>query len=464
MMYQKFYSIDRALCGGIVLIDIVVAFSLSLLFVVVIFDMSHSARDIYDKAHEQNTAIDEYLRYEDREAGAVTEYSRPFGNTFRENIINAHGITADIDFYKISSTGVHDAQSLCSPYIAKNRIVGSYEYMKDTFDANIIHGLNVRLKAIILPIDPSLPLTDIVVRNGFAYISADSNISSDPDIFVYDIRNADNAIFISSLNTGPGIASIKFNGKKIYAAARSSAYQLHIISLDKDRHMTLQNRYRLPLPYATATPAMASAIFIGENRAYIGTEKWDGDEFDIVEIGDANGPYKVGGYDADTKINDIFVENGIAYVADSDNKQMRVLNVADPNNIGEINAVSPSGWQRQEGKVVRRYEGSTILGRTSGGFDIATDPELLYWSSSTPLSVVPPKQNVKGGVYGTVLDRDALFLATRSIDEELEITNKDMMASTTVALPIQVQNIACDNDRLFILAHSAPAIYEISFD
>jgi hypothetical protein len=327
----------------------------------------------------------------------------------------------------------------------------------------------VSITPIMLPINPLLPLTDLQVRNGIAYVSDDSSTASDPDLFIIDFKDKNNPKVLSSINTGPGIAAFAIAGMRIYAAAASVAAQLHIIRMDSLSSLALESKYKLSPPYATATEPIASAIFFDKDKIYLGTEKWDGDEFSIIDVSNPLVPIKISSLETGSKINDIFVRDGFAYVAASDEKQLRIVDISQPAMPMLTDSFSPSGWLRQEGKRVSSFEGALDFGRTSGGYNIITDHEAFEWASSSALLSINGTYNsvdIPGGVYGIVTDRSHIYLATRQVNKEFQIFDRSLSITTALAysLPVAPQALTCDGDHLYILAATAPVIYEISFN
>jgi hypothetical protein len=263
-------------------------------------------------------------------------------------------------------------------------------------------------------------------------------------------------------------------GDYIFAAADSTAAQLHVIRLDGLASMTLVKKYKLPLPEASTTPPVGSSIFYDNGTVYLGTTKWDGQEFSSVDVSSPENPVKVGGFETGSKVNSIFVHNGVAYVADADQYQLRALDVSAPTSPRLLYSFSPSGWERQTGEKTSSFEDSLQFGRDSGGYDIPTDYESFSWppisslpaagngfpTSSTPLSL-----DVPGGVYGIVVDRHHVYIADRTAGKEFGVLDRSLASSTAsyYQLPTVPQTITCDEDRLYVLSHTAPVIYEVSF-
>jgi hypothetical protein len=304
------------------------------------------------------------------------------------------------------------------------------------------------------------------IRNGIAYISADSKTASDPDLFILDITDSIHVQVRSFINTGPGIASITIAGNRIYAAAASTAAQLHIIRLDSLDAPILEKKYQLPLPYATATPPFGSAISYEEGNVYLGTEKWDGEEFSIVSVADPMNPVRVGGFEVGSKVSDIASWHQKAYIATAGQNQMIIADVSNSSVPIVTYTFSPSGWQRQEGKAVSIFEDSLRLTRTSGGFNIVADQELFGWDDTHNIRFIPPVfADISGGAYGVVADRHATYAATRTTGKELSIFSNAISTSTLFAVPLPVltETITCDNNSLYVLGHGAPVIYEIHY-
>lgn len=457
-----------------ILVDILLAISLAVLFTGIVTASSVGARQIFDRAHDRDELLDAF-----DVSTSTTSSSRPFGNDRIETdmavIASSSGdLSADsLLFAQIDARDPdHIADSagtpLCSVDFSNHDTVGSYPSL---------HSNVVSIVQIALPTNPLIPLTDLEVRDGIAYISAHSTTASDPDVFVIDFNDRKNPKVLSSINTGPGITAIALAGNRIYAAAASTAAQLHVIRMDSLNSIVLEKKYKLPPPYATATEPVASSIFFDGNRVYLGTEKWDGDEFSIIDVSNPVQPVKIAGLDTGSKINNIFVRDGTAYIADSDQYQMRIVDISQPSTPQVVSSFSPSGWSRQEGKALSYFEDALGFARTAGGYDITTDHEAFAWATTSSAAGFPPfifssdpsayhSVNIPSGVYGMLADRSHIYLATRQVNKEFQMFDRSLSTTTAISYPLPVapQTLTCDGDHLYILAATAPFIYEISFD
>ncbi|MEA2715663.1 MAG: hypothetical protein QOG91_691 [Candidatus Parcubacteria bacterium] len=437
--------------GGVILVDILLAFSLAAVSALFIAESSIQARRSFERAKQRQELLDLY------EAGVSSDRTGAYGNDRVETVYEVATGTprSTLEFRAVRSRPLAELSDAAGEPLCSADFVGDHAAVAPV------------VRAIHLPIDPFLPLTDLEVRNGVAYISADSPNAGDPDMLIADVRNGREPGILSSINTGPGIAAIALAGTRIYAAVLSTVSQLQILRLQRLDDITLESAYRLPLPYATATPTVGSAIRYDLGRVYLGTEKWDGEEFNVIDVSDPSAPAKMAGYEIASKVNDIAISGDLAYVAGSDEEQLRLIDVRDPSRPTLENSFSPSGWQRQEGKIVTRFEGQTMFGRTSGGFNIRDDHEAFaFATTSEPALEDPISADIGGGVYGIVMDRSRAYLATREVDQELVVYDRDLATSSIVSYPLPVapQALVCDNDRLYVLARAAPFIYEISFN
>ncbi|MFA6315084.1 MAG: hypothetical protein WC648_01800 [Candidatus Paceibacterota bacterium] len=475
MTYRKSYKDN-----GFILLDIILALVLSTIFVSLQTGAIIDSHRLYLDAKNRNQYIDAY------EAGSFEEDIRPFGNDLFEKIFSVNidaanvGSTSEyLPFVSVNrdldiSLGDFVGTPMCSNDFSSKGPIGSYIALMRDNDPSFPNNPILSTTAYLLPIDPLLPLTDFEVRGGVAYVSADSAIASDPDILIFRLGGTDGPELLSSINTGPGIVSLSLVQDRIFAAAGSTAFGLHVVKMghSDSMNMELENRYKLPLPFATATPAMASSIFYNDGIIFLGTEKREGPEFVIIDVSDPLNLNMMGGVEINSKINDIFVRNDKAYIATAAPDQLQVMDVSDPVLPEIVNVFSPSGWSRQEGKVISYFEDSLDFGRTSGGFNIRADHEIFSWGSTTLDSLTDPvSMDIGGGVYGIVRDRSHLFLASRENDREFQIYKNDASGSESesesesnnISLPVAPQTITCDNDSIYILARTAPVIYSISY-
>lgn len=460
MIYRR-HSRDSP---GFILFDAILGVTLAALLVSAITILSLDSAAVYERAAARSglleafdahaTEFDGLLPYEGRakdfEVGSstvrVSAGSRWHGNDLIETQINVINGRYTVSFLKIRADPDRSDFSgtpLCSVSFGNGE---------------------PKITPITLPVDPLLPLTDVIVRNDTAWISADSASAGDPDLLIADIREPGRPYILSTINTGPGLSAIALSGNYVFAAAASAAAQLHVIKMSGPASLLLAKKYQLPLPEASTSPPFASSIFYDSRNIFLGTERWDGQEFAIIDVSNPENPSKTSGFETGGKISGIYVRKNRAYVAASDPEQFRVLDISNRSHPVLLISMSPSGWQRQDGKAVSYFEDVLGLGRTSGGFNIQSDKELFLQSasSSDPAAAL----DVPDGIYGMVMDRDRVFAITHGLDRELSVFDRGLGTSTARyhPLPVDPQAITCDGDRLYVLAKTAPVIYEVTFN
>jgi LVIVD repeat len=349
MIYRAHYS-----TRGVIVIDILIALALAAVYVAMMSQVMVGTREIFYHARDRDDVLTEFQA---REQEMLTHAAmKPYGNEMVQRDMAIGSSTETITFtgvHKSSDTPVDGVSgtSWCSVDLVNRDVVGSYSFLQRQYSTSTYPApetLQFAVSPIVLPISSTIPLTYLEIRGHVAYISTDSNVAADPDLFIIDISTSTQPTVRSSINTGPGIASFSIAGSRIFAAAASSAAQLHVIKINDLEHMALEKKYQLPLPlpYATATPPFGTAISFLQNKVYVGTEKWDGDEFSVVDVSNPSAPTKIGGLEIGGKVNDIYTIGGMAYIASADQAQIRSVNVKNPSVPMSVSSVNPSGWQR----------------------------------------------------------------------------------------------------------------------
>lgn len=489
MTYPRHYNTERG-DRGVLLADVLIALSLATLFIVTYTDIMNRSRIVYERARNREDLLDVFVAHRDEYADLMPYGSRTgtvispgnattsivarahwYGNDRIETRIRLANAMIDTDFVSIRSYPFADMQDaagtpLCTPDFSAPYKVGSYQFFHPATSSPMGLRDRIHITPIPLPVPGTIVLTDLEIRDGVAFISTDSARASDPDIFIIDISDPGRAEVVSGINTGPGIAGIAIAGDYVYAVATSRVGQLQIIHIPELRRLSIVANYRLPPPEASSTLPIGSSIFYQNGRIYLGTEKWDGDEFSIIDVGDPARLIYLGGINTDSKINDIVVRDTSAYIAASDQFQLRRVDISDERSPRTIDAFDPSGWERQEGKSLAYFEDNLMLGRTTGGFNIRKDHELFRWFQATStLSNLPGSIDHPGGIYGIVPDRPYVFLATRQSGGEFQILDHSLSTTTALVIPLPVpaQSMTCDGDSIYVLGMGSSIIYKISF-
>ena len=291
--------------------------------------------------------------------------------------------------------------------------------------------------------------TDIEVRNSIAYLTSDSSNQSQADFFIINVHDYNNPTIISSLNTGPGLSALAVAGPYVYVANTSSISQLQIIDIHDRNFPHVISQLKLPLPEASTTPSKASSIYYKNGYVYIGTNKWDGQEFYCIDVSNPLIPKIVGSYETNTLVNDIFVNNNIAYLATSDESQMRMIDISDKTNLKLLCSFTSSGWQTQQGKVIEYFENTLGLGRTVGGVNKVSNHEIFIFSTSSN-RILKSSQDIPGGIYVLMIRSPYIYLVTHAPLAEFQVWSNDLMTKIyQKSLGQNIVAMSCDWSTLY---------------
>lgn len=412
--------------NGFIMMEIILAFSLFILFTVSIFSLKFSFKNLKIwSIDELNTLKNSVKEFDGYLSIGMIGHDFSFSNygNFSKLISN--------DSFKIVKSNLIDSwgSANCSARI-------NFQGSKSNYYPNGIF------------LGSGNKSTDTVVRNSIVYLTANSSIQAQSDFFVIDAHDYSNLNIISSLNTGPGLSAITVAGPYAYVANSSSVSQLQIIDIHDRQNPFVLSQLKIPLPTATTTAPKASSIFYKNGYVYLGTYKWDGPEFYIINVLNPSHPIIIGSYKTNTLVNSIYVDNDKAYLATSNISQMIILDLYDKTNPISIYSFSPSGWQTQEGKILDLFEGILTLGRTVGGFNNISNHEAFIFPTTTSKNYT--SRDIPGGVYGSLMRNSYIYLITHSFGNEFQIwdstlTNKIFERS----LGITPVKMSCDWSNLY---------------
>ena len=241
--------------GGFLLPEIMISFSLMTVFLISAIILSSTMQGLRRQAVEHLERLDDttfladyFLLNKVFASSSISYMKKQYGNDTYE--IDIEPVTLLISDY-INAFG----RDSCSPSLFSSSSTPS------DFQDISLYSQGVDIGAGNMS-------TDIEVRNGIAYITADSSSSSASDFFIIDSTDPSSPSIISSLNTGPGLSSIEIAGHYAYVTNISSLNQLQIINIKDRTSPSITAILKLPLPPdfspASSTPPFASSIFYNE--------------------------------------------------------------------------------------------------------------------------------------------------------------------------------------------------------
>jgi hypothetical protein len=315
--------------------------------------------------------------------------------------------------------------------------------------------------------------TDLAAHNGFVYETTEPASNTSPDFFIVDDRNPLAPVTVSSFVAGLGLAAVSVSGYYAYVANESAKSQLRVLDIHDRMHPAVVSQMKLPLPDASATGPFASSIFYDNGLVYLGTQKWDGNEMNIIDVSNPAMPLYVSGFQTDTLVNSIYENGGYVYAAlPATNAQMDIFDARNPHSIMDISHFAPAGSAVLEGKAFAydsgvAFEtanagdasGTLYFARSGGGFDNTSQYELFSFNlARDPYGQNPVfSRDIPGGVYGVVYSAGYVFLATGDPSAGFQIWKSDFSKEVySSSLPAKPVSLLCDHNRLYA-ALSSPA-------
>ncbi len=413
--------------------EIMLAFSLMILFTISTFTLTSSAQELKAWSLKELEKLKIAVRNADGFEGSMEfEY---YGNDTKQFSIDPFTL-------------------IRSDYVEAWGRNSCYPRLKFDEDRTIYSPAGVNIRS-------GNASTDVEARNGIVYLIADSTSSSQKDFFIIDAKDHLNPHIISSINTGPGLSALEVAGPYVLAAQASSVNQLQIIDIHDRNSPQLISQLKLPLPTPTTTAPFATSIFYSRGYVYLGTEKWSGPEFVVIDVADVYDPQVVGSFETNTLISDIYVRGSTAYLATADSMQMRLLDVSLPSNPVLISSFSPTGWQTQTGKSLEYFEGQLGFGRTVGGFNVPTNHETFVFHEND----LQTSKDVLGGVYGMLIRPENIFLLTHANGGELQVWNHALTEKIqNIPLEVKPPKMSCDGSNLFFATGDAGGLTQLKLN
>jgi hypothetical protein len=438
---------------GFLVLEAIIALALFSICVFSTITLSWGARRMFDEAHDKAALLDAIAPI----AVLPSAFDTQFTHTAYGNNTTIATFASSTNFSSSTnqfSQGVFGSSSISFNILEPDTFSA---YGKDTCPpildfSNIVSSST----SAALPISSSNLITDLEVKDSFAYISTNSGSSTDPDLFIFDISDMTNPKLISSLNTGPGLAALTVVGPYIFAANKSSVNQLQIIDIHDRSHPILLSQAKVPLDIASSTRPNASAIFYDKGFIYLGTEKGDSPELTIWNVADPAHPSLVGRYEIGNKMEKIIIDSNRAYIAGSGANQLMVFDISDPTHPILVTTLAPIGWQTQSGKALDLFEGEIALGRDTGGFNNKANPEFILYDSSTIAQ--QGLFDEPGGIYGIIARPPHFLVLTHRLSGQLRSDDKFGTTSAAYNVPGIPAALSCDWGNLYVASNNNPFI------
>lgn len=290
---------------------------------------------------------------------------------------------------------------------------------------------------------PGNSANDIDVLNKIVFLAVEASDSKKPDFYIVDATNGQNPVIRSTLNTGPGLNALDVAFNYAYAANKSVDGQLQIIDVSNLSSPSLITTFKLP--GVSGSGAVGNSIFYHNKKIYIGTKKATGPEFFVIDATNPSSPIFLGSKEINANVNKIIVKENLAYIATSDQQELKVLNVSDPANIIQIGGFDADG-ESEDGKSISIDSSKLYLGRLVGGNHTNHHELYILDIASTTNILGLGSKDIAADINGIIGRDNFVFLATGDSNKEFQVFDASNPANITLWSSFNFPQIATGID------------------
>ncbi|MDO8575309.1 MAG: hypothetical protein Q7R78_01240 [bacterium] len=292
--------------------------------------------------------------------------------------------------------------------------------------------------------------TGIIAKGDLIFVSTNSTIVSDPDLYIYSLNEDDvdspKLILESSLNTGPGLNSLSVVGNYLYVANTGSAGQMQVIDVSDIKNPELTSSIKV-----ASSTVKGVSVYYHKEHIYLGTTK--SASTSELFIFDSNTRELKNSYETNTQINAILAYKNYLLLATPNDPQLRILDIADPDTPIYLDGFTPSGFQTQEGNTISRDRNNIYFGRTVGGFNNINNHELFLIDGKVLPSIdIIYSNDIGSSVYG-VVGRDSDYIVAVGLHES-GIRIKDIF----IPFDSAITDMKCFRNNLFVTSKESKGL------
>jgi hypothetical protein len=310
--------------------------------------------------------------------------------------------------------------------------------------------------------------TDILAKNRYVYVAADSSVAGDPDLYIWKKVGTSSVITQSATNVSSGFSAITQAGNYIYAASTGSSNQLYVIDISNPIIPAITSRLKLTVPKGATSTPISSSVAYANGKIYLGTEKWNGTEFNIIDVSNPAAPATLGGLEIGSVVKGIVInkEANLAYVSTVGVSELTTVNISNPASPRIISTTSSNGYTIESGNRMSLAHDKLWFTRVGGGFNTNNYKELFAYDVSSTTNYLPnmpiSSLHVTGGVYGVAIQEPYAFVATGS--STLEVWDMDLQNRyASIALGSKPIALSCDHDMLYVALATGQLFVRITF-
>lgn len=251
--------------------------------------------------------------------------------------------------------------------------------------------------------------TDIDIKNLVIFMTAKASAAAKDDFFSIDVSNPNSPTKLASINTGAGLESISIRGNYAYVAGKGTS-QLQVIDVSNPSNPTLVANKSMQ-----GVSEDGKSVFALDEIVLIGSLQSSGNELQIFSISNPLNPTFINSIEIGSDVNDIYVDNGRAYVASSKTTgEISIYDISNPSSPQLLTTINDQGTE----------PGLTTFAKDPFTLFVGIGNDFVIYDITNPQSPNLLSRLNAGGVINDIFIIDYLaFIGTGDSNKEFQIIN-----------------------------------------
>ncbi|MDZ7744163.1 MAG: PA14 domain-containing protein [Candidatus Saccharibacteria bacterium] len=251
--------------------------------------------------------------------------------------------------------------SLLGSYGAGSQINGIHVDGDHTYLATSGNTTELQIVDVSNPNSPSLTTnlnlggttdaTNIHVVDGYAYVSqSPSTAGGACELCIVDISDPVSPSISGGYDTGSNINSLYYYEEHVYVAIDNTAAELAVLNVSNKNNPTVSTYYNAPGTIA------GNAVFVADDTVYFGRFNYNGGQELYTLSTDGSSLSLLDALDLGRNVNSIHkLGDKLLLALSGTNPQIRVIDVADPSNISQMDGTGIGGNTANQGVFFGNY-------------------------------------------------------------------------------------------------------------
>ncbi len=308
-----------------------------------------------------------------------------------------------------------------------------------------------------IDLGPGNTPTDLAVKNGMVYLSAQASSAAKPDFFIIDATNGISPVVKGQINTSIGLNGVDILGNFAYLANQDTANHLQIANISDPSNPYLISSYRL-----SGNTHQATAIAVTGTVAFVGTALDSGREFFAVNVATPSSPVVYKSLEIGGTINKIYILGDKAYLATSnDNSEVVIVDISNPANPNIVKSIDLPNTNDALGINVNYQDSRMYVSRKISSN--SNSPEaMIYDVSDVNNPVQLGALEFSSDIYSAYGADNLMFLATAYSSQEFNIYKAadpgNLIYWTGINFPQLAVDMVLENNMIYMAIRSNDAL------